>query len=130
MKPNFVAKKSVVPVLSFWLILFFWLIIPLIIQIVRIVKAKNDIVEFYDDKVIYKSGILSKYEKKFIFGGVYSVNMSQSVFGRMFKYGDLAVDFVGDFSVPLNGVKNFYELKNYLESKMVEGKKLNARLVK
>ncbi len=129
MKPNFVARKSVVPVLSFWLILFCWLIIPLVIQILRIIKAKNEIVEFYDDEVIHKSGILSKYEKKFIFGGVYGVNMSQSVFGRMFKYGNLSVDFVGDFMVPLNGIKKFNELKEYLESKMVEGKKVNARLV-
>ena len=54
MSPNYTATKSATPVLSFWLILFFWLIIPLIIQIYRIVAAKSYSIEFYDEKIIVK----------------------------------------------------------------------------
>ena len=62
MEPNYTARKSIAANLSFWLILFFWLVIPLIIQIFKILAAKNDIIEFYDDKVVCKSGILNKRE--------------------------------------------------------------------
>ena len=41
MHPNYVAKKSVVPALNFWLIVLSVLIVPLIIQIFKILNAKS-----------------------------------------------------------------------------------------
>ena len=73
MVPNYVAIKSVVPVLNFRLILFFRLIIPLIIQIVRIVRCKCFVIEFYDNRIVTKQGVLSKHEEETVFSGVYSV---------------------------------------------------------
>ena len=116
MKPNYVAKKSAASVLSFWLLLFFWLIVPLIIQIARILSAKYYSIEFYDNKIVVKSGVLSKQENQSVFGGVYAVNISQSFIGRIFNYGSIRVDCPGRWDVDTEGIKNPVELKKYLET--------------
>ena len=116
MKPNYVAKKSVTAVLSFWLIVFFWLVIPLIIQIARILSAKCYSIEFYDNKIVVKSGVLSKQENQSVFGGVYSVSISQSFLGRIFNYGDVRVDCPGKWDVGTESIKDPAALKKYLEN--------------
>lgn len=116
MKPNYVAKKSVVAALSFWLILFFWLVIPLIIQIARILSAKCYSIEFYDNKIVEKSGVLNRKERQSVFAGVYSVSVSQSLMGRIFKYGTLTVDCPGKWDVDTKGIKSHADLKEYLEN--------------
>ena len=116
MKPNYVAKKSAIPVLSFWLIVFFWLVIPLIIQIARILSAKCYLIEFYDNKIVVKSGVLSKQENQSVFGGVYSVSVSQSFVGRIFNYGNIQVDCPGRWDIDTVGIKDPSALKKYLEN--------------
>ena len=118
MQPNYVVKKSVVPALSVWLILFFWLIVPLVIQIVRILAAKSYSVEFYDTKVVTKSGIFNKQEKQCVFAGVNSVSLSQGLLGQMFGYGDVKVDCRGKWDVDTYGIRDPRGLKNFLESKI------------
>ena len=116
MKPNYVAKKSVIAALSFWLIVFFWLVIPLIIQIARILSAKCYLIEFYDNKIVVKSGVLSKQENQSVFGGVYSVSVSQSLMGRVFNYGNIQVDCPGRWDIDTAGIKDPSALKKYLEN--------------
>ena len=116
MTPNYVAKKSVTAALSFWLIVFFWLVIPLIIQIARILSAKCYSIEFYDNKIVVRSGVLSKQEEQSVFGGVYSVSMSQSFFGRIFNYGSVRVDCPGKWDVGTENIKDPSALKKYLEN--------------
>ena len=115
MKPNYVAKKSAVAVLSFWLIVFFWLVIPLIVQIARILSAKFYSIEFHDNKIVVKSGVISKQERQSVFGGVYSVSVSQSFMGRIFNYGSVRVDCPGKWDVDTIGIKNPMALKKHLE---------------
>ena len=116
MKPNYVAKKSAASVLSFWLIVFFWLVIPLIIQIARILSAKCYSIEFYDDKIVVKSGVLNKNEVQSVFGGVYSVSVSQSFAGRIFNYGNIQVDCPGRLDIDTADIKDPSALKKYLEN--------------
>ena len=118
MTPNYVAKKSVAKTLNFWLILFFWLIIPLIIQIARILKAKAYSIEFYDEKMVIKSGVLNKNERQSVFAGVYSVSISQTFWGRIWNYGDVSVDCPGKWDIDTFGIKNPRALKNYLETRI------------
>ena len=118
MNPNYVAKKSVVPALNFWLILLSVLIVPLIIQIFKILDAKSYSAEFYDDKVIVKGGVFSVSERQSVFAGVYSVSVYQSLFGRMFNYGSLRIDAVGKWDVNTEGIKDPHKLKEYLETKI------------
>jgi len=126
--PNYVAKKSVVPVLNFWLILFFWLIIPLIIQIVRILTVKAYSIEIYDEKIVTKSGLLSKNENQSVFAGVYSVSISQTFLGRIFGYGDIRVDCPGKWDIDTRGIKNPKDLKKFLETK-ITAKGINKVIV-
>ena len=116
--PNYIARKSVVPVLSPLCIMFFWLVIPLIIQIVRIIGAKKEVIEFYDDRVIRKSGILNKRETQSVFMGVYAVSIYRSLAGRMLGYGDLILDVPGKWDIATTGIKNPEGLKSYLETKI------------
>ena len=118
MEPNYTARKSMVGALSIWLILFFWLVIPLFIQIYRILAAKNHIYEFYDDKIVCKSGVLNKAECQKAFAGVYSVSIVQPFFGRLFNYGNISVDCPGTWDINTKNVKDPVKLKKYLESKI------------
>ena len=118
MKPNYVAKKSVVCALDFWLILFFWLIIPLVIQIVRILQVKKEVIEFYDERIVRKWGLINKQEKQSVFAGVYSVEMTIPFWGMIFGYGNINVDCPGTWDISTRGIKNPKELKSYLESKI------------
>lgn len=118
MKPNYVATKSAIAAINIWLILFFWLIIPLIIMIVRIVIAKNYVIEFYDDRIVLKSGVLNKQENQSVFMGVYAVSISQTLMGRMFGYGDITVDCPGQWDIDTHGISDPQGLKRYLETKI------------
>lgn len=115
MNPNYVAKKSIASVVSIWLILFSWLIIPLFIQIARIISTKCYSIEFYDNKIVVKSGWLSTSEKQSVFKGVYSVSVSRSLKGRIFNYGNVSVDCPGYWDIDTNGIKDPNGLKAYLQ---------------
>ena len=115
MTPNFIAKKSAFSVLSPWLILFSWLIVPLLIQIARIIVAKCYSIECYDTKIVVKSGVLNKIEDQCVFAGVYSVSVSQSLVGSIFNYGNIRVDCPGKWDIDTEGIKAPTEFKKYLE---------------
>ena len=118
MVPNYVAKKNVLFALNFWLILFSFLIIPLIIQIWKIIVLKSITYEFYDYRIIRKSGVFNKKEERFVFAGVYSVSMYQSFWGRVFNYGDVMVDAPGEWDINTCGIKNPKRLAGYLEKRI------------
>lgn len=118
MTPNYVAKKSLLCALNLWLILFFWLIIPLIIQIIRILDAKFYTIEFYNDKVVTKSGVFSTHEFQNTFMGIYSVSVYKPFLGRIFDYGDIRVDCPGPWDINTDGIKDPDGLKKYLETKI------------
>lgn len=118
-KPNYVATKSAWKAVTFWRVVLFWLIIPLIVMIVQIIVLKHERIEFYDDKIVVKSGVLSKNERKSIFAGVLSVSVNQSLWGRIFGYGDVIVDAMGKWDVNSEGIRNPKELERYLETKIV-----------
>ena len=118
MEPIYVAKKSAWSVVSFWEVVFFWLIIPLIVMIIKIAIAKHETVEFYEDRIIEKSGILSKNENQKVFPSVQSVSVNQTFGGRLFNYGDVSVDFVGSVALSLEGIKKPQELKSFLQKRV------------
>ena len=120
MHPNYVARKSILPAFTFLRVILFFLIVPLIILIYNIIALKNEVIEFYDDKIIYKKGVLNKSETTVTFMGVYAVNINQSLYGRIFNYGDITVDAVGKWDINSNGIKNPKGLKAYLEQYSVK----------
>ena len=120
MQANYVAKKTAWSAVTFWRIAFFWLVIPLIIMIVDIFVKKSVTIEFYDGYIIQKSGVLSRKERRSVFPKVAAVSINQSLFGRMFNYGNVNVDVIGQWDVDLKGIAKPHDLKKYLEDKMVD----------
>ncbi len=115
MGANYVAKKSAWGAVSIWTILFCWLIIPIVVMIFKIIALKFETIEFYDEKVVQRSGIIAKRERQSLLTNVTSVSVNQSVLGRIFNYGDVQVDLIGKWDVNTNGISNPHKLKEFLE---------------
>ena len=125
MEPNYIARKSAISVLSFWRIVSCVLIIPLFVLIYRIIEAKKYRIEFYDNKIITYSGIINTTKKQSVFMGVTSTNVSQSLFGHIFNYGDVNVDCVGKWDIDTTNIKKPAELENYLQTKIIQAQQSN-----
>ena len=119
MKPNYVATKSTWAVWSFLSILLCLLIVPIIVQVFRIITVKKYRIEFYDDKIIVKSGWLNTKTRQMVFMGVTSVSINQTLWGKMCNYGDVNVDCVGKWDVDTTYIKKPRELENYLQTRIV-----------
>lgn len=117
MKPNYVAQKSIVKAFTPLCVLFFWLIIPTLIIVFRIIAIKSESFEFYDDHVIHKCGIFNKCEERKPFFRVNGVSFKQSLIGSIFNYGDLSVDATGKWDFALTGIKDPRALKEFLETR-------------
>ncbi len=121
MKPQYIAKKSAWAGVSIWCILFFFLVIPVIVMVLSIITVKKYSLEFYEDKIIIKSGWLNKKKKQMVFMGVTAVSVEKSLLGSIFGYGNVIIDCVGN-----NWDINFTEhikdpdaLESYLQTRIV-----------
>ena len=120
MQPNYVAKKSIASVLSFWGIVACILIIPIFVLVYKILVASKYRIEFYDDKIVTYQGLINISKKQSVVMGVTSTSVAQTLFGRMFNYGDVVVDCVGKWDVDTFGIKNPGALEAYLQTKIVQ----------
>lgn len=125
-RPHIVARKSILPAFKLWRILTFWLIIPLIMIIVDVVKLKSQYVEFYDSFVIKKKGVFNKTEERCMFPKVLSCHVYRSFWGRVFNYGDIKVDAIGKWDVDLIGIKRPLYVRKYLENHFISAKEIRA----
>ena len=125
-RPQIVARKSILPAFKLWRVLLFWLIVPLIMIIVDIVKLRSQYVEFYNTYVIKYSGVFSKNDDKCMFPKVLSCNVYRSFWGRVFNYGDIKIDAIGKWDVDLVGVKNPLYIRKYLEKHFISAKEVKA----
>ena len=124
-KPNYVIRKSAWSVVRPWHILLFFLIVPLIIMIVKIINVKDDTISFYNNKIVHRSGIFSKHEKTNIMTRVLSVTVKQTFWGRIFNYGTVHVDVVGKWDINMRGVKDPMGAKEYLERFVATGRRMH-----
>ena len=116
---EFVARKSTWRVVSFWWIVSCIFIIPIPILIYRIIAAQYEIITFYNDKIVLEKGLLNKSKRTIAYTGVFSVSMSQSLWQKLFNYGNVAVDLVGNNDLNTDYIKDPQKLVNYLETKVV-----------
>jgi uncharacterized membrane protein YdbT with pleckstrin-like domain len=115
-------KKSAWSVIRPWHILLFFLVVPLIIMIIKIINVKDDKIFFYNNKVVQTSGIFSRYERTNILTQVLSVTVKQTFWGKIFNYGTVYVDVVGKWDTNMSGVKDPLKAKAYLERFVPSGK--------
>lgn len=96
-------------------------LIPVIIMIVKIINIKDDTISIYDNKVVQRSGIFSKYEHTNVLTPVLSVTVTQTFWGRICNYGDIKIDVVGFWDIDMKGIKNPNQAKQYFEKFSVNG---------
>lgn len=121
MKPEYVAKKSGWAAVSFLWILSCIFVLPAIILAFRIIAAKHYEIEFYQDKIIIKSGWLTKKKTQMVFMGVTSTSTEQTLWGNLFNYGTVIVDCVGKWDVNnTTYIKDPAKLEEYLQTRIVK----------
>ena len=70
----------------FWHLLFFWLIVPLVIAIVR----RNSLVlRVYDDRVSLERGLVSKQVSDVFITDITDIQVTQGFWQRLFGLGDV-----------------------------------------
>lgn len=120
MKPDYVLRKSVVKSLNVFLILGSILVVPLVVQIVKIINALSDKTVFYGRKIVRSKGVIHKDKRQSELTGSFKVKVIQTKIGTFFNYGDVQVEGHDKWKFTLVGVKKPYELKKYLEE--IQGK--------
>ena len=125
-KPNYVRKKSAWSVVRPWHILLFFLVIPPIIMIIKIINIKDESISFYNNKVVQRYGIFSKNEKTTIMTPVLSVTVKQTFWGRICNYGTIYIDVVGKWDIQMRGIKRPWQAKEYLERYAANGRRMRT----
>ena len=120
MKPDYVLRKSIVKSLNVFLILGSILVVPLVVQIVKIINALSDKTVFYGRKIVRSKGVIYKDKRQSELTGSFKVKVIQTKIGTFFNYGDVQVEGHDKWKFTLVGVKKPYELKKYLEE--IQGK--------
>lgn len=120
MKPDYVLRKSIVKSLNVFLILGSILVVPLVVQIVKIINALSDKTVFYGRKIVRSKGVIHKDKRQSELTGSFKVKVIQTKIGTFFNYGDVQVEGHDKWKFTLAGVKKPYELKKYLEE--IQGK--------
>ena len=72
----------------FWWLLFAWLLIPFI---VAWVKRSSVVLRVYRGRVTLKRGILTKCERELFMRDIRSIDIDQSLLGRMVGIGDITI---------------------------------------
>ena len=67
-----------------------------------------------DRRIIYKRGFISRYTIEMHLDKVESVDVDQSILGRMFGYGDIMVHGTGASLEPLRNIESPIEFRNYV----------------
>lgn len=67
-------------------------------------------------RVIFKSGIVSRKTEEMRIGSIETIEIEQSIFGRIFGFGDLKVTGRGISDVVFNKIDNPLEVKRSIES--------------
>ena len=109
---DYVIKKSAWKAFNLLEILLIWTIIPLII-------LKHDKTYFYENRIISKYGVLSKPETETSIVGVSAICVDQSLFGRIFGFGDIHIDVIGKWKVTIKGAKKPMQAKAFLTKYLV-----------
>ena len=126
MKPNYVAKKSAYSVIRLWKII---LIVPILWMLPQIIKAKSEKVEFYDDYIVEKKGVFRKESKTYVNPGIVTVSTEQSFGGRLGNFGNVKMNVIGKpVNVDLTYIKRPKKLKAYLDTKLIDPKRLRVVL--
>lgn len=106
-----------------WYVGFVFIVLAMIILTFSILKLHCYRLYFYDANVMVKEGVLKRDEINFAFLGVLEVTIKQSFIDRIFRVGDVKINFVGQNGIDektITDIANPKKLKKYLESRMAK----------
>lgn len=97
----------------FWWLLFAWLIIP---WIVAWVKRRAVVLRVYRGRVTLERGILSKCDRELFIRDIRSIDIDQTLLGRMAKIGDLTISTAAsaDASECIEGVPDPQRIRDLI----------------
>lgn len=98
--------------------LFCWLIVPAIYGIYLAIENSCYCIEFYDDKIVTRSGVISTSEKRSVLMPIMGVSVEYTFWGKIWGYGNVHVDTVGTWDINTQAIKDPEEFRAYLESLM------------
>ena len=153
-RPNYIAKKSIFELVKGGWIIFFALGVPMLAAALfglyyfnymsywyvpvaiyafffiwfffKILVLKQTKIEFYDERIVVREGLLTKREKVMLFMGVTSVRKVVPFWGLVFGFGDLYISGVSDFDVRATRyIKKPRRLQAYLNSHIVSASDTN-----
>ena len=74
--------------------------------------------EFYNERVVERSGLFETVDQEGVFIGIYTVKVEQGFAGKIFNYGTVTVDYPGYWNLHTDGIAKPHRLKRYLETRI------------
>jgi hypothetical protein len=93
----------------------FLFILALIVIISYILLAHSSKVIFYKNYVVVKEGIFNTNEKHSALTKIIGVSIIQTFNGKIFNYGNIFIDKIGEWDINLDKIRKPHQLKNYME---------------
>lgn len=92
-------------------------IICIAVLVFSILVAKSYKIEVYSNRLVVRSGVISKKVKQSVMTPIVGVEIEQSVSGRLWNYGYVYIDKVGiGWDIDSHYIKNPEAFKNFLET--------------
>ena len=97
----------------FWLLLFFWLLIPLLIACI---KRSSTILRVYRGRITLERGIFSKCYREFFVRDIRSIDIDQSFLARIVNIGNLTISTAAtqDASEHMEGVPGPHKIRDLI----------------
>ena len=129
-KPLYVARKSGFSALRWKLILLFWLVVPLIIQIAKIIRIKTFRLKVYKDRILVKEGLIFTREEAIgLFVGAVRVETFQGFWANLLDFGTVDIQCIGRADLREQGIFDPHGLKRFLQHHFIDASQTQTLLV-
>jgi len=96
------------------------IIISIIGIAIEILLLKAYIIIVYDNYMVVERWVITREEEKILIKNLTSVKITETIFGRIFNYGDVEFTICGKEKMLLPHIKNAKFLKEYLDNLMLQ----------
>ena len=70
-----------------------------------------------DRRIVYKRGLIKRHTIEMNMDKVESVDVDQSIFGRLLNYGDITIHGTGESSEPLRSIGAPLDFRNHVTAR-------------
>lgn len=87
-------------------------VIAVLVFLGELIRRQSTEVVVTDRRVIFKRGLVSRFTAEMNISRIETVDVSQSILGRIFNYGDIVVRGTGSGIEPLRGIGHPLRVRN------------------